>query len=1287
MECAMPDLSHNEMPASNALRPARIRDPLKSVLDIALPQTPAQFAGHLIQEKWGQEIDPTTAQLVTLDYDYKGRPAQDGIHQGQVASRMSLVQALLANFQAVGDGRFGETAFGLYTPPDVGPAINVLEHADDLTEPGNDYHCAYEGIYRRTVPQTYGPATQLAVRPADFKKWVWELDLQTRYQAYLKQAWPADEIVIATRPEPLKTSSKAAFVMAAFLQRHENSLRQKGLELALQAAGLPPDQAWSALTIEQLQAPTRVTTPLKVGRLKLYRYTSRDIWGWRDANGAIVLYIPGNSSPVHGFKDSGQLHQWIVAQGQAEDGKLALAAHFAEDDRKDGTFHAGVLTALDGMAVYPREHRLNKEAGFFNDDGFWPPARYIGFDDSPSGADPFAQLVLTMKEASLASVSTIRDDAQVNRDNLSAAVEPVVQWINRFGPLALFVPGGEGLLALSGLIDAGYGLDQAVNGATSADRTAGVTRTVFGLLNALPLAGAGAVLKGDAAEAGIIAERSREPGVNPGEGGTRPSLARPTTPTVPSSLAAQNRVALIRAIGPSVASLSDEVLAQIGKVSAVDDDMLRLMQGGRAPTPLLADTISRFRIEQELEQAAVPQSERAGLFSTRYQALEHSEHEWVRLFQRQYPGLPRAAIEQMLDRYGVDIQSPVDAVQVRQAFKRLNHKALQYQQHVRLNRAYEGLYIRSLVSAESDTLALHSLKNLPGWPGNLRVEILENSVSGAFVDRSGALDAPSVRRLIKVAGHYQGQAGQVDFYAALLDVLSAEERLALQLPPIDSARALRLKIGERAMPRSELVLGLHRMDGVLPFEAQGLRGGVFPDTPQAAVLTHEMMRLQIKQIYPDSTDAEADELLLRAGGNAQAHIDLLRQQYHQLNTDLRGWIDQVAGDIEDMDIPFLGADAQGRAQAHAQGLTDEQIENHNAQLLLDTMNYERESRIELADDLQAIWQRRALNDLRVYSGEELVGYKLHMGFEDYHRLPVINIRFNDVIELSMPHFHVTERETLNGFLECFPNLQTLNLESAELIQFDAQGNGRTVLPTALFGLTHLRSLNLKATGLAFTEETVSELGGLARLHTLDLSDNPLGEPPLLLGMNDLRWLNLSNTGIARCPIGIRDEPYMISLDLRDNLIVRVPPAVMNQAVSLDRVLLWGNPLTDEDTLRRLIIHREQTGINLWLGAPGDDYGQSIAWLRDCDEPLKQWRQALWRRLAGKPSGTRFLSAIDRLSLTADFLVDYPLLQARVWRLLEQADFSDAVWNQLITVGGRLENPWVAFRALEQRAGL
>src|SRR5688500_10963529 len=155
----------------------------------------------------------------------------------------------------------------------------------------------------------------------------------------------------------------------------------------------------------------------------------------------------------------------------------------------------------------------------------------------------------------------------------------------------------------------------------------------------------------------------------------------------------------------------------------------------------------------------------------------------------------------------------------------------------------------------------------------------------------------------------------------------------------------------------------------------------------------------------------------------------------------------------------------------------------------------------------------------------------------------------------MPHFHVTERESLNGFLECFPNLQTLNLEGVELTQFDPEGEVQAVLPTAMFSLTHLTSLNLKATGLVFTEETASQLSGLTRLQTLDLSENPLGVPPMLLGMNDLRRLNLSDTRITRCPIGIRDEPYMTSLDLRDNRITRVPPAVINQAVSVDRVLL------------------------------------------------------------------------------------------------------------------------------------
>lgn len=723
----------------------------------------------------------------------------------------------------------------------------------------------------------------------------------------------------------------------------------------------------------------------------------------------------------------------------------------------------------------------------------------------------------------------------------------------------------------------------------------------------------------------------------------------------------------MRGIGPSVASFSDDLLAQIGKVSAIDDDMLRLMQTGRPPTPLLADTISRFKLDQELGQARQPE-----LFSSRYAALQASEHEWVRLFQHQYPGLPKSAIEQMLDRSGVDIRTTPDAAEVRQVFKHLDSKARQYQQHVRLNRAYEGFYLRSIDNVETDTLALHSLKNLPGWPKDLRIDVLDHSPAGRVLDRCGPLDAAHSRSIIRVGSRYQQQGLQTDLYEAVLGILSEDERSALHLMSPDPANELRLKIGDLALPRSQTMLGLQRMDSELTFEPQGLRGGGYPATPQGEAMTHEMMRLQLKDIYPDFTSAQADEALQRVGDNAQTYIDGLNQQMQQLNTDLSSWLDQVAEDVSNMDLPFLAV-----GDAEAVGLTSAQIAAHNVQLLMDEMQDERALRTELAEELVAIWQKRG----------GLPRATLDMNFENYHRLPALNVRFDDVTELLMRGFHLTEQDSLDGFLESFPNLEILNLESVDLRHFFVGGDAGRSLPPAIGQLTHLRSLNLRDTQLVFTGSAASQLRDLAHLQILDLSDNPLGLPPMVLGMNDLRQLNLRDTHISWCPIGIKDEPYLTTLDLRDNQITRVPPAVINQAVADDRVLLLGNPLTDEDTLRRLVTHREQTGINLWLAAPGADYGSPMVWLRESDAALQQSRQALWQRLADKPSGTRFLAVISRLSLTADFQVSYLSLQARVWRLLHEADASEEMWGRLTRSSGRFDHPVAAFGALEDRANL
>lgn len=1264
---------------------APLREILTSVVGAALPQSPEQFGAQLIKAKWGPDIDPQKALLVTLDYRYRGHPPQGGIEQGQVANTLTLVQALLANYQTVGDGRFAESAFGLYTPPDVGPSVRIVEHVDEFADHGNGNHHTYEGIYRQTTPQVYGPATQIALKPAAFKQWVWDLDLQTRYQAYLDRAWPSDKRIVQAAPYDLRTSVKAAFIMSACLQHQEGSLSQEGLVLAMQAAGLPAQQTWNALTIGQVQAPTRISAPIEVGRLTIYRYTSDDIWCYRHRHsGRVLLNIPGNSSPLHEFADFRHLRQWIVDQGRVAATRQALVAHFAEDDREDGTFHAGVSTALEGMAVYPKEHWLKKNAGLFNNDGFWAPQDYIDLERAKTDTDPFAQLVLTMKQASMASVKTIRDDAQVNRDNLSAVVEPLVQWINRLGPLALFIPGGEGVLVLAGLIDAGYGLDQAINGKTPEQRSEGVTRTVFGLLNALPLVGAVAALKGEEKIAGTLHE-PREPGSDP----------HPETPAEPAPgpapVPVSTRVELMRGVCTPLAAFSDEVLAQIARVSTVDDDMLRLMQTGRPPTPLLADTITRFKLDQELEIVADPQA-RAGLFNARYQALQHSDHEWVRLFQREYQGLPKSAVEQILDRSGVDINLPVDADEALLLFKRLDSKSREYQQHVRLNRAYEGLYLRSIAHPETDVLALHSLPRLPGWPKDLRIEVHDGSISGRVLDRCGPPDSADCRRLIKVGDRYRYSTMAAtdgdgsDLFTALVDLLSGEERAAMSLRSPDAASQLRLRIGTHALSRSELILGLNRMDSRLPFEARGLRGGGFPNTPQAAALTHEVMRLQVKNLYPDFTDAQADELLLMAGNGAQALVDRLILEMQQLHADLRQWIDQAVLDVDDMEVDFLAVDDDDAA-----GMSPEQVAAHNVELLQTVIGFERETRTELGDELMGIWQKCPPQINRVMSGETFSGYRLDLSFEDYHRLPTMNVRFNEVVELSMRGLHLVERESLSVFLESFPNLRSLNLERVDLRRLSTDGVLEGVLPPPIRQMTHLTTLNLSSTFLQLQERTASQFCELVSLQMLDLSDNPLTVPPVVLGMNELRVLNLRNTGISHCPIGIADQPYFTSLDLRGNRIGRVPYSILNQAVSRDRVKLWGNPLTDEDTLMRLVSHRERTGINLWLSEPGADYGSATPWLEEGDASVREMRQQIWQRLAVKPSGSALLRVVDGLSLTADFRVGYWSLQARVWRLLHEADASEELWGWLLrcveTRMADADNPFRLFVVLEDRARL
>lgn len=1225
-----------------------------SELETALPRSATRFTRNLIENRWGKDIAPTTSQLAYLQYDFRGYPSLNGIHQGRLIRTESLLQAAMTNQQTVGAGRFGETVFGLYTPPSVGPEIAIAE-IDETSFPGGG-HRDYEGIYRQTIPQRYASDTQLALTPHDFKRWVWTLELKTRYGDYVNQTWPPDKDINATDGYPLKTGVKSAYVMAAYLQHQEHSLSDEGLKLALRGAGLDAQQTWETLTLEQLQERFVASREIEFSRLRIYRYDSTDIWCFAlPGHDRRLLYIPGNSSPFHEFVDLQALRRWVVEAAGTSETTQALAAHYIEDERADGILHAGVVTALQGMAMFPRQHLLTTSAGFFNNDGYWDPAEYINLQKVTVDTDPFAQMVLAMKQAALDSIATIHDDAQVNREQLSAVVEPLVQWLNRYGPLALLIPGGEGLLALAGLIDAGYGLAETVDATTSTERSQGITRTVFGLLNALPLLTAGATA---ATEQASIKSVPHERVMTP-VGSEDTAVATESPVTVPVA----ERIALMRGVGPSVERFSHDVLLQIRHVSGVSDDALRLLQtDGRAPTPILQDTIDRFAIDQDLQQVAdaLPegsveagqvQHDRAELFRQRYEALQHSDNPWIQLFRQQYPTLPKCAVEQFLDRSGIDIDAPHTLEDIKRVFARLSDKARQYEQHIRTCRAYEGLYLQSTSSVDNDVLVLHTLERLSGWPLHMRIEVLEGGIGSRIVDSIGLPSATLKIQLIKTPN--------VPFEQCLLNALTAEQRVAIGLRIEHQLADFQAKIREGALTHSELMIGLQRMDSGASFHFSGLRGGGFPATAQNAEFSRQVMRLEVKELYPAISDAQADEFLRIFGDGAQIEIDRLRLQMEQLGADISEWIEDIHWDINDMDVELLTEE-----EGLSRGMSLVEIEDENDARIENRMDRERENRYELADELISIWQGRSGPESLVFESGQFVGFHLDMAFDPMYSLPQINIKFRDVISLSMPGFHLAQRGSLNGFLECFPNLRWLNMKDVDLRLFNALGQEVGTLPPAIGQMSQLEVLNLRSTGLTLTETTAGQVAGLKQLRYIDMSDNPLGIPPLLVDMPQLRQINLRASGLTVSPIGIFDIPYLERLDLRDNHLLRIPEAVRKQSVVEGNLLLSGNPLIDLDSLRWVVEHRQQTGINVWLAAPTHTLYLPDSWVTGLRAERAVELSASWSRIASQSGSERLFGIFGTMARTADYVVNYAPLQSRVWHMIEEMDSSSELCRYL-----------------------
>lgn len=431
----------------------------------AVLKSPASFARELIKahasKHWSLEIDPDAICLTILTFN---SPPAAAPYPAMQRSALTLTEALLHNYQRHLSWLNGFGFVEPWKPEGIG-----LRPVDRLL-PNFTVH-VYEGLYQRTTPQIYDASTHLAIRPDDFKQFVKDTNLHALYTRYLEQ-------FLATHAQYFPVLAKAAFIKAAFLQVREKTLGEADLQLVLEAAGLEVSQRWGMLTPQTLAQPFAGSSHIVVSPLKVHRYTATDILLIKDVRTQrTLLYIPGNSSPLHGFDNERSLSQWLATQCREPVKRRALAAHFQERDESDGLFLSGLYTSLEGVAAYP--HWLNRATGS------WPPRQYLHAGKRITG-DPFDHVRDSLQarfRADARSVIHTRNDAL-----LEGLADGLTRSLMFTGLIALIVP--EAMPFIVGLSTTliGVGAVQEHQGKNYEERKRAAHRIEFGVFNALPLA-------------------------------------------------------------------------------------------------------------------------------------------------------------------------------------------------------------------------------------------------------------------------------------------------------------------------------------------------------------------------------------------------------------------------------------------------------------------------------------------------------------------------------------------------------------------------------------------------------------------------------------------------------------------------------------------------------------------------------------------------------------------------------------------------------------------------------
>ncbi|QVM89708.1 hypothetical protein JYG34_16970 [Pseudomonas entomophila] len=661
-----------------------------------------------------------------------------------------------------------------------------------------------------------------------------------------------------------------------------------------------------------------------------------------------------------------------------------------------------------------------------------------------------------------------------------------------------------------------------------------------------------------------------------------------------------------------------------------DARLSALFQGLRLPGAVLEDVEvlqwCRSRADmQGLDEAAIgerlveQQARLQGALLDHLSSTVAPDDGLLALVQRDFPGLASVYAQELLR----DVEPEVRAqalLEARLPYS-LGQKARALLGLSRVNRAIEGLYLRTAYAQGTGELVLALLGRLPGWPSALNLELREGSENGpllAVLDPQG----PSSTRIVLFArdGQYrlydtrglereEEVAEPGGIFQALAALLSETDRAALQFDDGDLAEQLRSALQALLPARRSGVLARLGWRASTPWFNPGRRlpdGRVgYPLGGQVSRSSNSTLRSRVRALYPGFSDDEVEWYVQRLQRDHAWPIGALLEQEHnygQLDEALQQWVSQ-------------GSEAQVRVR-----------------------------RAQFAQRLRGIWR---------YEGEvanggqrQVDGMRLDVSGWRIGRLPNLpaEVDFSHVTELVMVNMELTE--VRGNFLRCFESLRVLNLNHNQLV----------ALPPGVTHLENLRTLLLTSNRIRMTEVDQSILATLSGLRTLNLDFNPISRINMRFDqVPQLSELSMHRCGLLEMPTGIEYCGLLNMADLSRNSIQSVPESVARMPWSFRRRLnLIGNPLGRQSMERLYRVDAHETVRVEDAGQVGEGNQGAMAmarWLAISGED-EQSHALLWRRLEALPGSRGLFQLLDDVTEIPDFRRAPDYMSAQLWPLLE-----------------------------------